>query len=824
MKKAILLISFLFLLPVGSWAACTGSSPNWMTTPDYTSVASCVSQASSGDTVTISAGSATWSSRLTITQGITLKGNGSTGANKTAITNNYGNGLIYINPSPGWYSSQVLIRVTALYINGSTSGNPSRANIYINAKVDGTIAANKIRIDNNYFELGGRCITPTGWITGVIDHNTFLNCNIAIAGYGDGDYAWARMSNLAAYGPGTSDFLFIENNTFRLTSDMNQQIYGNSHGNKFVVRYNIFDGTSMTENYLAWESHGNWGSIVGGRPSFRGSPVWEIYENTINMYKSYTSGDWRGGSLLFYNNIYTVTTGSPSSMALKEEEAWGAGNCPALTLFPPPGDTVWPVWDQVTNSFFWGNTWNGASLNPINYCTGQATVIRQNYEYFLHVPEVAGGKSTYSIDTCSGYTYIHGNPDCMTFSAVGANAYYPYTAYQYPHELVSEDTTPPVITNTTLASYECSTDPRNVILQVNTNEASTCKYNTTDVAYDSMSSTFGTTGGTTHSQVVSLACDASYTRYVRCMDASPAHNKNSSSTTVSFSIAAAVGDTAAPVLANALPVTGSYLFCSTNPLGVTLGVTALDETTPIMVKYHTSDVAYDSMAGTMNDGDYYETVNLACGAVYTYCYRAADSVGTPNKSSSSLCTTFTVLSQATPGYIQGESGTNAGDMADVVDLQADGGQYIYSTVSFTGTATFTVTVATTDTYRVVARVYALDTGADSMYLQIDALPEIWSGFNIGSGSEGYNIWKSIIWCAASGASCPDYQVDLDAGEHTFVFRGREALSRLDYFYLESIGIPTQPPLPVSHFGIGTFGSGVGQTINIGAGVGTVRID
>ncbi|MDD4986742.1 MAG: hypothetical protein PHQ43_13395, partial [Dehalococcoidales bacterium] len=70
-----------------------------------------------------------------------------------------------------------------------------------------------------------------------------------------------------------------------------------------------------------------------------------------------------------------------------------------------------------------------------------------------------------------------------------------------------------------------------------TNEAATCKYGTSDVAYASLPNTFSTTGSTTHSQTVSNACGAAYTYYVRCQDGSG--NPTLTSTAISYSVATA---------------------------------------------------------------------------------------------------------------------------------------------------------------------------------------------------------------------------------------------------------------------------------------------
>jgi hypothetical protein len=77
MKKLIVCL-LLILIPYNVFAACTGESPTWTTTPDYTSVAACVAGATAGDTINVSAGdgSETWSSTLSIDKNIHLVGPG----------------------------------------------------------------------------------------------------------------------------------------------------------------------------------------------------------------------------------------------------------------------------------------------------------------------------------------------------------------------------------------------------------------------------------------------------------------------------------------------------------------------------------------------------------------------------------------------------------------------------------------------------------------------------------------------------------------------------------------------------------------------------
>ena len=57
--------------------SCSGESPAWTSTPDYESVASCVSQASPGDTINITAGEANWRAKtLSVNKAIRIIGNG----------------------------------------------------------------------------------------------------------------------------------------------------------------------------------------------------------------------------------------------------------------------------------------------------------------------------------------------------------------------------------------------------------------------------------------------------------------------------------------------------------------------------------------------------------------------------------------------------------------------------------------------------------------------------------------------------------------------------------------------------------------------------
>ncbi len=98
------------------------------------------------------------------------------------------------------------------------------------------------------------------------------------------------------------------------------------------------------------------------------------------------------------------------------------------------------------------------------------------------------------------------------------------------------DTTPPVRSGGS-PSGEQVYGTTQVTMQVTTDENATCKYGSSSgVAYASMSNTFSTTGGTSHSTTISgLSNGGSYTRYVRCIDGSS--NANTSDYSISWTVA-----------------------------------------------------------------------------------------------------------------------------------------------------------------------------------------------------------------------------------------------------------------------------------------------
>lgn len=98
------------------------------------------------------------------------------------------------------------------------------------------------------------------------------------------------------------------------------------------------------------------------------------------------------------------------------------------------------------------------------------------------------------------------------------------------------DTTPPVISEGA-PSNQLDPGTTQVTMSVATDEAATCRYaDDSGTAYVSMTNTFSTTGGTSHSTTITgLTDNSSYTKYVRCIDADS--NANGTGYEVSWTVA-----------------------------------------------------------------------------------------------------------------------------------------------------------------------------------------------------------------------------------------------------------------------------------------------
>ena len=426
-------------------------------------VQSAINSASEGSTVAVPQGICTWNTTVLLSKGIVLKGAGN---GLTKIINgrpstcgkNPGSCLILAE-----MPTNAAFRITGFYFDTGT-GLLDLPSIYIKGKSDGSFPLAGFRIDHSDFNSGSHCVWASRWLEGVIEKNNFYNCNIGVMVLGDNQQSWLRPIEA-----GTSHSLFIEDNNFIINNltdrEPNEQIY-HQDGGRSVVRNNLFDGSTYTNgNSILIDSHGSWMSgkplVNGGywtsdNGYHRGQPLIEVYNNVFRGHHTYQFTNFRGGSFLVHDNNFTTLSGNTINIfVLTDEESW-------QTLFVNPLRTQWPAEDQVNNSFFWNNTYNGAPITVVrnNKHPEDTIFIQENRDYFMHAPQATGGQSKYTgRQGASNAPPTESSPDTMIFDAAAPNAYYPYTPYIYPHPLALLDNIgssalnhPPAITITVPAN------------------------------------------------------------------------------------------------------------------------------------------------------------------------------------------------------------------------------------------------------------------------------------------------------------------------------------------------------------------------------------
>jgi hypothetical protein len=284
-------------------------------TCNFADVSAAVTSAVNGDTVFIPAGDCTWTSKLNFAKAITILGAGcpvdvdgrAISPCRTIIRDNSlngGNPLIVGTCVAG--RTQRLSGVE--FRNGGRTGFSGQAVVQFSCP---TQVNTFVRVDhtvfNHAFPADGKDLGFDNAL-GVVDHNTFLSARGMLLFYGlrwngvggNGDESWRAPVEW-----GSSDFIFVEDNTFVV--DAAASCTDGYAGARFVLRYNKFVG--CTSGQHGTDSSGRW----------RSTRAVESYKNTYDL--TGTSRSWmhenRDGSLLLWGNTgVNLNLGSQPAAAL----------------------------------------------------------------------------------------------------------------------------------------------------------------------------------------------------------------------------------------------------------------------------------------------------------------------------------------------------------------------------------------------------------------------------------------------------------------------------------------------------------------------------
>jgi hypothetical protein len=258
-----------------------------------------VNLAVDGDTVTIPAGSFTWTSHVTVTKGITIQGqttvNSDTGAcnDQTILLDNFpdnypgGHGFFHCTVNTGQS-----LRITGLTFSAAPGNNVTQYNGALRVSGNSTT----VRLDHLHFTNlnQNNALAIYGTIYGVADHIVEDNipsqkCQSRI--YNGGTYGDPAFNQPAGYGG--PNFFFIEDWYINNTAGPNTASGGFDalNGGKYVVRHcKLFDVEILC--------HGT----EDGRS--RGGRAQEIYNNEYHWSYSTKMDGIRSGTLITHDNTY----------------------------------------------------------------------------------------------------------------------------------------------------------------------------------------------------------------------------------------------------------------------------------------------------------------------------------------------------------------------------------------------------------------------------------------------------------------------------------------------------------------------------------------
>jgi hypothetical protein len=371
-------------------------------------VQSAIASASTGDTVTIPAGSCNWgNTTATIPSGknITLRG---AGIDLTTITSSSGSIAVRIG-SPGVGGSG---RVTGFTLNGGhivVDGDGWRVD---NMKI---VSASTGVLGEGVFAWGLRPGAPYG-PTGLIDHVTFIDTRVLVYGFPDVP-ANAAATSTSPLGLGDTNAVYVESSTFTFRGQAN--VIDCNYAGRYVFRHNSVINSSI-------DAH----SVQGWNRACR---RWEVYNNTIQLVNAryFTPIFIRGGTGVIFNNTITGNWTEPfisfdNVRSFDSRPDWFpiGPTKPGVCRGSSPWDgnqlsNGWPCRDQIGRG---GDNSAWTATNPYPAQSAEPAYIWNN--------TINGTPATVQIRNDSG-EWIQSGRDYVQNSGARPG----YSAHVYPHPL-----------------------------------------------------------------------------------------------------------------------------------------------------------------------------------------------------------------------------------------------------------------------------------------------------------------------------------------------------------------------------------------------------
>lgn len=505
---AIALLGLLWGAP--SLAACSGSGTTWSCTAGTTlaQVATAMSSASDGATLTFAAGNYSWSggtANFSMTKAASLV---CASVGNCVVT--VGGTILGMNGTCSGTSTK-LYRVSGFRFNGGSSSV-----FWFNAFNAPPCTLTNIRIDNNTFSgqaADSRILafgdnSNTSFFYGVVDHNTITNGSSLVFA----EFYASNGAGAPAGTRGTASNMYFESNTFTITTVTNSgAACMDSTGSPGIVwRYN-------TQTNCRLASHGTTG---GG-----GMVNWEVYGNDITcnsvLTDCFRSVHHQGsGEAIVFDNVFRPSAAASGSIinwlhyrsASPSEAGYSGQQCDGNASIDEnrTGQFGYPCKRQpgrdvafdLQPMYFWNNRTAASVLVPMvcsNHpnetpppatCTHHVLVNRDFYNAVSLTHQTSasspfngttgmgigtlanrpttctptaqaedaghGGVGYWATDAGGNWNLSNGNAnDGALYTCTATNTWsLHYTPYQFPHPLIGGDVNPNPPTNVILTRLD----------------------------------------------------------------------------------------------------------------------------------------------------------------------------------------------------------------------------------------------------------------------------------------------------------------------------------------------------------------------------------
>lgn len=414
--KTLLLLGLLAIFYSAPAHAATTTFPAASCNPsDIASAISSATAAGSGNTVTIPAGTCTWTSPLNVNVSTCVSivgqssvasrnsdGNPASFNDNTVIIDNVNHAstsdytiLLNFNGNSG-SNNQVCDRFSGVTLKAGNGGTSNNGAVILSG------TSPQVRLDNLHFYLLQQLeLSMNGQMFGVIDDSMFDQADLGLrslatgwnasspgTGSGQGDGSWNDATTL-----GSNRYMYIERNTFNSTSTGNNPTPSNDclSGGRFVERYNTFTGGGALQTHptghagddrccRSFEIYGNDGvpDTVSSAPEFNfyflSSGTGVIWGNTASGYQNFVTIH----SMLYDTNTYQQSAppngwGYCGTAASGSNSAWNLSTGSGYVCLDQPGrgqgDLLSGVFpnkcDQTTGCSTYNGTWANDALEPV---------------------------------------------------------------------------------------------------------------------------------------------------------------------------------------------------------------------------------------------------------------------------------------------------------------------------------------------------------------------------------------------------------------------------------------------------------------------------